>query len=82
MLDKFRSDSRGKLDGSEIMGLVVGGAFAVYAFAYVAVPAITEIFTADTSSWNQGAADVLPLIAIFLILGVALYFAKPALEGL
>lgn len=65
-----------------ILGLVVSLAVGLYAFAYVGVPAITEIFNADTSAWDSGAASLLTIIPIFVVLGVAIVFIKPAMDDL
>jgi hypothetical protein len=70
------------LNANRVMGMVVTAALGIYALAYVAFPAITQMFQTDTSAWDSGAASLVGVIAIFLMLGVAVLFAKPALEEL
>lgn len=66
--------------GKQAMGLVIGASVALYAFVYVGVPAITELFEAETTEWSDGAAGLVTVIAVFFILAVAVLFAKPAMD--
>ena len=68
--------------GKKVMGTIIGAVVGIYAFAYVGGPAITELFEMETSAWDSGAASLIPLIAIFLVLGIAVMFVKPAMDNL
>lgn len=67
---------------NKTMGFIVGAALSLYAFVYVGVPAITELFNADTSAWDSGAASLLAIIPVFVMIAIAVMYAGPALEEL
>ena len=64
------------------MGFIVGAVLSIYAFVYVGVPAITELFNADTTAWDSGAAALLTILPIFIMLAIAVMYAQPALDRL
>lgn len=64
------------------MGFIVGAVLSIYAFVYVGVPAITELFNADTAAWDSGAASLLAILPIFIMLAIAVMYAQPALDRL
>ena len=65
-----------------VMAFVVGAALSLYAFSYVAVPAITELFNAETTAWDSGSAALLGIIPVFIMITIAVKFAAPALNEL
>jgi len=65
-----------------VMVFVLGAALSLYAFAYVAIPAITELFNADTTAWDAGSASLLGIIPVFVMIAIAIMFAAPALNEL
>lgn len=60
-----------------IIGLAVG----LYVVAYVMFPAVTAMFSVDTSSWDASAVALIAVLVILAILAVAVLIFKKLAGG-
>ena len=74
------ADSRAQSTGASkavnlVVGLVVGGLMA----AFLLPIAIDEIATVDTTSWDNGAAQLWNILPVIIVLAIFLFFVGLAL---
>jgi len=71
-----------KLDGKDIAGYIFGISLGIYFFAYVAIPALVELFGANTTGIDAAVATLITtVVGIAVAAGAILSFLPSSLKS-